>query len=446
MSKRRRQDYIGCSIAEREGRLRLRFRWGGHPRSRETGFADTPENRKALQPLAKLIAAAIEAGKDPTKVLDEALARPAGPPVDFAAPRPAGPTVSDYFEDWVAQQAAVVRKAQARDYRRHLTGYVLPILGRMLLSDLKASDVRGLQIELLSRGLSVKYVKNIISGSFRAMIRQAKVDDLVTRDIFAGLKWPKWKPPEADPLTPEERARVISWFERKRFGFHAGRASTVYRMLPHPVYLVFVHLLFWSGLRPSEAAGLLWGDIDLTRGRLHVARSRHLYEYGAPKTESVDRWVELFPETVRLLEAIQPLKVTPEMPVFTTTTGTPIEPKAFSRHWYDCLRALGIRQRGLYCTKDTFVTTALNAGVKIAWLETQTGVNYTTLRRHYGKWMPIEGESELRRFEAHDPRLFGGQIVSGSSGPPDTISPSAWKNVRREVRGGGLEPPRVLPH
>jgi len=54
-------------------------------------------------------------------------------------------------------------------------------------------------------------------------------------------------------------------------------------------------------------------------------------------------------------------------------------------HWYAAPRALGLRVRGLYSTKDTFVTTALDAGVKIAWLETQTGVNYLTLRRHYGK-------------------------------------------------------------
>jgi hypothetical protein len=38
--------------------------------------------------------------------------------------------------------------------------------------------------------------------------------------------------------------------------------------------------------------------------------------------------------------------------------------------WYRCLRALGLRQRGLYCTKDTFVTPALHAGAKPAWLAT----------------------------------------------------------------------------
>ena len=83
---------------------------------------------------------------------------------------------------------------------------------------------------------------------------------------------------------------------------------------------------------------------------------------------SADRWVQLFPETVDLLRDTQPLRATPEAPVFTTTRGTPIEPKTFSAHWYVCLRALGIRQRGLYCTKDTFVTMALHLNAKIAWL------------------------------------------------------------------------------
>ena len=76
--------------------------------------------------------------------------------------------------------------------------------------------------------------------------------------------------------------------------------------------------------------------------------------------------------------------------MFTATIGTPIEPKTFRAHWYDRLRALGIRRRGLYATKDTFVTTALEAGVEIAWFEQRTGVAYATLRCHYGKWMPAE--------------------------------------------------------
>src|SRR5262249_11331955 len=115
-----------------------------------------------------------------------------------------------------------------------------------------------------------------------------------------------------------------------------------------------VHALL-DGAPPSEASGLQWGDLDLRGRRLHVQRSRHLYEYGAPKTSRAERWVELFPQHASVLQAILPLRVAPEMPMFVTTTGSPIEPKILQRAlvWYRCLRSLGIRQRGLYCTKDT---------------------------------------------------------------------------------------------
>jgi hypothetical protein len=79
-------------------------------------------------------------------------------------------------------------------------------------------------------------------------------------------------------------------------------------------------------------------------------------------------------------------------------------------------------------------------GVKIAWLETQTGVNYATLRRHYGKWMPTEGQSELRRFVDIDPTLFEGPKCVRSEDATDTFSKKRPAFSGLDVRGGGLEP------
>lgn len=418
MSKRRRQSYSGCSVNVKGGQLRLRFRANmpdGTSRqvARATGYADTAENRIRLRPLAKLVGAALEAGRTVAEI-DEILKKPVvrTERVERAVSQHgSGPTIAEYFTSWIKEQEPLARKAQLRDYRRHFRIYIRPALGDIALSELRASDVRGFQADLLMRGKSVKYVKNIISGSFRAMIRQAKADELVVRDVFAGMQWPTWEPPEPDPLTPDERKRIIEWFRNKRFGFHPGAGTTQHRWLPHPSYHAYVLTLFWTGLRPSEASGLRWGDIDLVNRRLAIRRSRHLGQYAAPKTKQARREVELFPELARTLSDLQPLHVSPNDPVFKNTCGEPIEPKAFSRHWYDCLRVLDIRQRGLYCTKDTFVTMALGIGVKIAWLEAQTGVRYETLRRHYGKWVPLERDSELSRFEQSDPELFERQPV-----------------------------------
>jgi len=109
--------------------------------------------------------------------------------------------------------------ARARKGQRPPYGVVVVVVA------LAGGHLRGAQANLFSRGLSVRYVKNILAGSFRAMIRQATADGFVTQDPFAGLKWPKPRTPEPDPYTPDERTRIIRWFAEKEFSFKTGRAT-----------------------------------------------------------------------------------------------------------------------------------------------------------------------------------------------------------------------------
>ena len=51
----------------------------------------------------------------------------------------------------------------------------------------------------------------------------------------------------------------------------------------------------------------------------------------------------------------------------------------------------------MYATKDTYISTALTAGVNTSWLEAQTVVGYETLRWHYGKWLRTEGPDQLKK-------------------------------------------------
>jgi integrase len=396
-----RKRYEGSSLATKAGKLRLRWRTpDGVRRSFASHLPDTPHNRDRLAPLVGTVGMLVRAGTDPLPTLRDFFTRRVPVP-----PEPAGPTLAEYIKTVFLPYHTVphVRKAQAKDYRRHLA-IVCKIIGSVRVAALEPAHIRTVQTVLLGEGKSSKYVKNILTGSLRAVINLALEDKVLVDSPFPRrLKWPRWRSPEPDPLTPEERERICGWFQRRQY---APRRS------PHPPFYVYVHMLFWTGLRPSEASGLEVQDFDSATARLHVRQSRHLYEVAEPKTRSANRWIELHPETARLLRDILPLHVTPDAPLFVNLDGRPLEPKRFSEHWYRCLRALGIRQRGLYCTKDTFVTTSLQAGVRIAWLEAQTGVNYATLRRHYGKWITLEGTSEWARFQGElDPAwLSGGPI------------------------------------
>ena len=154
MSRRRRQTYSGCSVEARSGTLRLRFRPrlpdGSQPHvSRQTGLADTEENRAACRTLADLIGAAV-ANRLTLAQVDEILLKAQGkplPPVPPLAPASIENviTVASYFEGWIAEREVMVRKAHAIDLRRHIANYVLPVLGPLPLAQLRTADLRGLQ-------------------------------------------------------------------------------------------------------------------------------------------------------------------------------------------------------------------------------------------------------------------------------------------------------------
>src|SRR5262249_32944149 len=135
MSSRRRKPYSGCSVDAVGGKLRFRYRrsFAGQKTKRcaiLTGLDDTPENRVRLEALAESVGQALKRGIDIRPVLAGCMGRDASGTVVVTPPL----TVASYVDKFIAYQTPLVRKAQARDYRRHLTGYVVPRLGKVPLA------------------------------------------------------------------------------------------------------------------------------------------------------------------------------------------------------------------------------------------------------------------------------------------------------------------------
>jgi hypothetical protein len=134
---------------------------------------------------------------------------------------------------------------------------------------------------------------------------------------------------------------------------------------------------------------------------------------GRPKTRTARRTIELHFETRRLFAALMPLRPSPDTPLLPNTEGRHIKPLVFLRtHWKDCLAQLRIRYRGLYATKDTFVSLTLAKAEEdgkgetvIPWLVRQTGVSYETLRKHYAKVWPRRPEQTRAHYEWLDEGL-----------------------------------------
>jgi hypothetical protein len=81
--------------------------------------------------------------------------------------------------------------------------------------------------------------------------------------------------------------------------------------------------------------------------------------------------------------------------VFKNTLDEPIDQRSFYKIFCSAQRAIGIRIRDLYATKDTYVSRTLTRAVNLEWLSDQTGVSDATLRRHYRKFIHADAADAL---------------------------------------------------
>jgi len=412
--KARRQ---GCWIeATGSGLLRLRFRWqiptaaGLHKFSETTTLRDTPENRAALSKQAAIIGAEIAADR-----FDYLSWFPNGSRAAYFLPMPRAadsaepddrPTIGKYYGAWVTRRVPpIVRPSRARDYRNHFRTYILPYLADVPLQDLALGHLEELRARLqIDRHLSVKTVRNVIDSSLRAMVRDARKAGIDAGFPFADVEWPRSVVPGPDPFIEDERDRLLEFILRKHW--RLGRNLGAYREGVHFPYYAFLFTLFYTGLRPSEAVALRVRSLDLAAGTLFVERSRSLRSESAPKTSAAARVVRLTARNVEVLKQVIELRAQPDDYVFKNSLGRPIDQRSFYKIFCATQRALGIRLRDLYATKDTYVSVALTKGVNLTWLSEQTGVMESTLRTHYGRFIHASHADalELAKIDPMDTR------------------------------------------
>jgi hypothetical protein len=58
------------------------------------------------------------------------------------------------------------------------------------------------------------------------------------------------------------------------------------------------------------------------------------------------------------------------------------------RIWKPTLRRAGIRERGQYCIRDTFISLSLSAGEDPGWVARVYGTSEQMIFRHYRSWIP----------------------------------------------------------
>jgi len=249
-------------------------------------------------------------------------------------------TMAQYLEYWLAELLpGTVKASTEASYADMTRRHIVAGLGHLYLAKLSRDDMRRFFRQLAlaksqrrgdDRVLSprtVQYVHSIL----RRALEDARREDLIVRNVAREVSPPRYERGEVEPLSPDDARALLA------------AAST------DRLYAVYV-LALLLGLRRGELLGLRWSAVDLRRGTLRVQASLQRVggqlAFTPPKTKRSRRAIPLPRAVVKVLRehrACQEVeRASAEMwadddLVFTTSIGTPIEPRNLSRH-FEALR------------------------------------------------------------------------------------------------------------
>ena len=155
-----------------------------------------------------------------------------------------------------------------------------------------------------------------------------------------------------------------------------------------------------TGVRPEEAFGAGWNDVDLDGGVFTVRRAfakGRLKSY--TKTERSRRRVPL---RAKVLDALDRLPQAGAI-LFPASGGGRINIDNFrAREWMPALRAAGLPHRRIYDMRHTFATWSLAAGMNIFTLARRMGTSLQMIDATYGHLAQDAEDQDRALLDAYD--------------------------------------------
>lgn len=266
-------------------------------------------------------------------------------------------TLAHFLEQWLEVVRPSVRPKSYRFYSDHVNLHIAPALGKKRLEKLTPTDVQRLVNDKLQSGLSPQTIRHIIT-TLRAALSVAIKWQLVYRNVAALVSLPRIQKQEMKIFTPEQANAFLDYVKG------------------HRLEALFVMALT-LGLRRGELLGLRWSEVNLDAGQLRVncALQRfdgklHLVE---PKTEKSRRVLPMPSLLMAALRAHRTRQLEERLAlgscwqetgfVFTSTIGTPLEPRNINRTFDALLKNAKLSKIRFHDLRHSCATFLLSQGV-----------------------------------------------------------------------------------
>ena len=285
-------------------------------------------------------------------------------------------TVGDFLGTWIEGQTSI-RPTTMRRYSSLIKYQLIPLLGRVKLTQLTPQQVNLAMRQALAGGLAPQTVNHA-----RAVLRSALADaqrwGTVARNAAALAEPLEVSATRAAAMRPEEARAILDAFRDTELEAVVGTA----------LYL---------GMRQGEILGLRWEDVDLERKVLRVTGALHriprdqrsdpevLFKILEPKTKRSRRTLRIPEPLVALLtvqrqrqgEARLRIGSAWHEPiaglVFTRPTGDPVEATGMTHRFETALRRAGLTVRRFHDLRHAAATLMLASGTELKVVSTVLG-------------------------------------------------------------------------